>query len=35
MSVLVTMRARANDFAGVEAAMAKYSNGMKQIGCHS
>jgi quinol monooxygenase YgiN len=34
MSVLVTMRVRVNDFAGVKAAMAKYAAGMKQIGCH-
>jgi hypothetical protein len=34
MSVLVTMRVKVNDFAGVKAAMAKYAGGMKQIGCH-
>ena len=34
MSVLVTMRVRVNDFAGVKAAMAKYADGMKRIGCH-
>lgn len=34
MSVLVTMRVRVNDFAGVKAAMAKYTDGMKRIGCH-
>jgi quinol monooxygenase YgiN len=34
MSVLVTMRVRVNDFAGVKAAMAKYAAGMKGLGCH-
>ena len=34
MSVLVTMRVSVNDFAGVKAAMAKYADGMKRIGCH-
>jgi len=34
MSVLVTMRVKVNDFAGVKAAMAKYAAGMKGIGCH-
>jgi quinol monooxygenase YgiN len=34
MSVLVTMRVKVNDFAGVKAAMAKYAAGMKDTGCH-
>jgi quinol monooxygenase YgiN len=34
MSVLVTMRVKVKDFAGVKAAMAKYAGGMKRVGCH-
>ena len=30
MSVLVTMRVKVNDFAGVKAAMAKYAAGLPQ-----
>ena len=34
MSVLVTMRVRVKDFQGVRAAMAKYADSMKRVGCH-
>ena len=34
MSVLVTMRVRVNDFAGVKAAMAKHADALKRAGCH-
>ena len=34
MSVLVTMRVKVKDFAGVKAAMAQYAGGMKRAGCH-
>ncbi|MBI5565791.1 MAG: antibiotic biosynthesis monooxygenase [Chloroflexi bacterium] len=34
MSVLVTMRVKVNDFAGVKAAVAKYADNLKRSGCH-
>jgi quinol monooxygenase YgiN len=34
MSVLVTMRVKVNNFDGVKAAMAKYADAMKRLGCH-
>ena len=34
MSVLVTMRVKVKDFAGVKAAMAKYAGDMQRTGCH-
>jgi len=34
MSVLVTMRVKVKDFAGVKAALAKYAGDMKRLGCH-
>lgn len=34
MSVLVTMRVKVNDFAGVKTAVAKYGGNLKRFGCH-